>query len=111
MVAATNASVSNPNDIQELCGPKIRAATSGCQVASCNSEDQQKTNTLAEALCGPLYKINATLSSSVSSAIASASAAAIAATGGKDATNVANYPACAVSWLLLPLLPPRFRPF
>ncbi|KAL8659186.1 MAG: hypothetical protein Q9202_007248 [Teloschistes flavicans] len=97
MAAVRNSSYGDLNNIQILCGPEFRSATSGCQIASCSPGDLQTTSILSQQLCGPLYNGNATLGSSVSSAIASATAAAKAAIDGKDPTNLAVYPACAPS--------------
>ena len=55
------------------------------------------TQLLAQQLCGSLYSNNSILSSSVAAAIASATSVAAAAVNGKDVTNVASYPPCAVS--------------
>lgn len=63
---------------------------------TCNSTDYAATEVLAAQLCSPLYARNAPLSSAVSSAIAYATAAARAATDGKNASDVASLPVCAV---------------
>ena len=47
--------------------------------------------------CEPVYQRNAMLSSAVTAAIASSTPIAIEATRGKDATELKNYPQCAVS--------------
>lgn len=83
-------------DVQLLCGPAFRSFTAGCEAATCSPAEYQTTQLLAQQLCGSLYNNNATLSSSVSAAIASATAEAKAATEGKDPTNLANFPPCAV---------------
>ena len=89
------------SNLEVLCGADFRAATAGCEAASCSPADNQATQLLAQQLCGSLYNSNATLSTSVSAAIASATAAAQAATEGKDPTDLSVYPACAVSLLHL----------
>lgn len=53
---------------------------------------------LTTQFCGSLYNANATYSSEVSVAVASATALAIAATQGKDPTDLASFPECAVSF-------------
>ncbi|KAL8805250.1 MAG: hypothetical protein Q9200_005495, partial [Gallowayella weberi] len=83
------------NDLRTLCGPEIRGLTSGCQAATCDAAEQNRTNILSQQLCGSLYNANATYSSQVSVAVASATAAAIAATKGKDPLKVSDYPKCA----------------
>ncbi|KAL8805677.1 MAG: hypothetical protein Q9182_001821 [Xanthomendoza sp. 2 TL-2023] len=85
------------NDLRNLCGPEIRGLTSGCQAATCDAGEQNRTNILASQLCGSLYNANATYSSQVSVAIASSTAAAIAATRGKDPLKVSDFPKCAQS--------------
>ncbi|KAL9018167.1 MAG: hypothetical protein Q9185_004529 [Variospora sp. 1 TL-2023] len=94
-------------DIQLLCGPRFRGDQAGCQTATCSPLEYQRSQLLAQQLCGSLYSTNAVLSTSVSSAIASATAAAQAATEGKDPTDVANLPICGVSGELPCLNPQR----
>ncbi|KAL8686464.1 MAG: hypothetical protein Q9218_007088 [Villophora microphyllina] len=74
----------NPNDLSVACGVRYRSLTAGCEAATCNATDYQKTQLLAQQLCGSYYNQNATLGASVSSAIASQTAIARAATQGKD---------------------------
>ncbi|KAL9053166.1 MAG: hypothetical protein Q9206_004037 [Seirophora lacunosa] len=85
----------DPNNLNVSCGPEVRAATAGCEVATCSAGEYQGVALRAQQLCGSLYNSNATLSSSVSAAIASATAEARAATEGKDPTDLSVYPACA----------------
>ena len=54
------------------------------------------TQILAEQLCGPLYVNNSSLSSSVAAAIATATSVAVSAVSGKNVTDPASYPQCAV---------------
>lgn len=88
------------------CSPEFRAATAGCEAATCSPADYQTTQLLAQQLCGYLYQSNATLSSSVASAIASATAAAKLATEGKDPTDLSVLPPCAVRLYILPPFSP-----
>ncbi|KAL9012934.1 MAG: hypothetical protein Q9173_002340, partial [Seirophora scorigena] len=83
------------NNLNVNCGPDVRAATAGCEVATCTPAEYQGIELRAQQLCGSLYNRNATLSSSVSAAIASATAEARAATEGKDPTDLSVYPPCA----------------
>lgn len=87
----------NTSDLTVACGPRFRSLTAGCEAAICNATDYQKTQLLAQQLCGSYYKQNATLSASVASAVASQTAIAKAATEGKDPMQLSNYPACGVS--------------
>ncbi|KAI4174165.1 MAG: hypothetical protein LQ343_002500 [Gyalolechia ehrenbergii] len=82
------------SDILLACGPDFRAATAGCEAATCRPLEYQNTQLLAQQLCGSYYNSNATLSSAVTAAIASATAEAEAATDGKDPTDVSVYPPC-----------------
>ncbi|KAL9596296.1 MAG: hypothetical protein Q9219_005891 [cf. Caloplaca sp. 3 TL-2023] len=83
------------NDVRNACDADFRAATAGCEAVTCTPAEIQRTQLLAQQLCGSFYNSNPALGSSVTSAIASATAAAIAATDGKDPTDVNNLPACA----------------
>ncbi|KAL8774459.1 MAG: hypothetical protein Q9209_000832 [Squamulea sp. 1 TL-2023] len=94
---AVNLISGDTNDISVLCGPEVRGLTAGCQAATCDSDEQTRTNILSQQFCGSLYDANATYSSEVSVAVASATALANAATQGKDPADVANYPACAAA--------------
>ncbi|KAL8935510.1 MAG: hypothetical protein Q9216_005388 [Gyalolechia sp. 2 TL-2023] len=76
------------------CGADFRAATAGCEAATCTPLEYQNTQLLAQELCGSLYVRNTTLGSSVEAAIASATAEAKAATENKDPTDVSIYPPC-----------------
>ncbi|KAI4195870.1 MAG: hypothetical protein LQ350_006910 [Teloschistes chrysophthalmus] len=89
----------NTSDLTVACGPRFRSLTAGCEAAICNATDYQKTQLLAQQLCGSYYKQNATLSASVASAVASQTAIAKAATEGKDPMQLSNYPACAILYL------------
>ncbi|KAL8677853.1 MAG: hypothetical protein Q9186_005765 [Xanthomendoza sp. 1 TL-2023] len=82
-------------DLRVLCGPEIRGLTSGCQAATCDPAEQNRTNILAQQVCGSIYNANPALSSQASVAIASATALAVAATKGKDPQDVSNFPQCA----------------
>ncbi|KAL9578846.1 MAG: hypothetical protein Q9203_006942 [Teloschistes exilis] len=84
----------NTSDLTVACSARFRSLTAGCEAAICNATDYQKTQLLAQQLCGSYYNQNATLSASVESAIASQTAIAKAATQGKDPTQLSNYPAC-----------------
>ncbi|KAI4238057.1 MAG: hypothetical protein LQ352_007900 [Teloschistes flavicans] len=84
----------NPSDLTVACSANFRSLTAGCEAAICNATDYQKTQLLAQQLCGSYYNQNATLSASVASAIASQTAVAKDATGGKDPSDLSNYPAC-----------------
>ncbi|KAI4099236.1 MAG: hypothetical protein L6R37_006038 [Teloschistes peruensis] len=84
----------NPGDLTVACSARFRSLTAGCEAAICNATDYQKTQLLAQQLCGSYYNQNATLSASVESAIASQTAIAKAATQGKNPTQISNYPAC-----------------
>lgn len=94
---ATQPQVGNTSTLRTACSPLFRSLTAGCEAVTCNSTDYAATQVLAAQLCSPLYARNAPLSSAVSSAIAYATAAARAATDGKNASDVANLPVCAVS--------------
>ncbi|KAL9633248.1 MAG: hypothetical protein Q9204_003476 [Flavoplaca sp. TL-2023a] len=84
------------NDINVICGPEFSFLTAGCEAATCDADEQAQILPLEAQLCGPLYNANATLSSAVSAAEASAPAIALAATEGKDPTDLANFPECAL---------------
>ncbi|KAL8764605.1 MAG: hypothetical protein Q9194_006947 [Teloschistes cf. exilis] len=89
----------NTSDLTVACSARFRSLTAGCEAAICNATDYQKTQLLAQQLCGSYYNQNATLSASVESAIASQTAIAKAATQGKDPTQLSNYPACVILYL------------
>ena len=55
-----------------------------------------ETDALSQQVCNPVYHTNATLATAVSAAIASAVPLAVAVTAGKDVTDQANWPVCAV---------------
>ncbi len=101
--------VHNASPLRTACSPLFRSLTAGCQAVTCNAADYATSQLLAEQLCSPLASRNATLGSSVSSAVAAATDAARAATDGKNASDVASLPGCAVS--PFPVPPPSFPPF
>lgn len=73
-----------------LCGPQLRAATSACEAVSCSPLDYQKMTQLAQELCGPRYTNNTSLSATVAAAIESATASAeqaLASTGFTSSSN------------------------
>lgn len=63
-------------DLSVLCGPELRALPAACEAVSCDALDYQTMVRLAQALCGPLYKNNTSLSATVAAAIESATASA-----------------------------------
>ncbi|KAL8988198.1 MAG: hypothetical protein Q9169_008597, partial [Polycauliona sp. 2 TL-2023] len=84
------------NDPRVLCGPEFRGLTAGCQAATCDADEQELIDQLTSQVCGPFYEANATESAVVSAAVASNTAIAIAATEGKDPTDLAVFPECAL---------------
>ncbi|KAL8678695.1 MAG: hypothetical protein Q9186_004970 [Xanthomendoza sp. 1 TL-2023] len=86
---------SETGNLEILCGATFRGLTAGCLKATCNDRDYTTSQLRGQQLCGSLYKNNATLSTSVSAAIASQTAIAIAATNGKNASFMSDYPQCA----------------
>lgn len=76
-----------------VCGPEYRSQTAACEALECSPSEYQKTQLLAGKLCNRTYT-NAS-ASSVSVAIAAATANATTSAGGKDPTDLSNYPACA----------------
>lgn len=94
IAGATSNPYGDLTNLRNLCGPRFRSAEAGCQAATCNIQDYQNTQILAQQLCDPLYSGDLALGSSVTAAIASATAEAKAATEGKDPTDLSVYPPC-----------------
>lgn len=76
-----------------VCAPEYRSQTAACEALECSPAEYQTTQLLTGKLCNPTYT-NAS-ASSVSAAIAAATANATASVGGKDPTDLSNYPSCA----------------
>ena len=77
------------------CSADFLAEAVACEKVSCSTQDYNKTQTLTQQLCGPLYANGTVSASSVSAAVASSTAAAAAAVAGKDPTKSGDYPPCA----------------
>ncbi|KAL8919465.1 MAG: hypothetical protein Q9208_006750 [Pyrenodesmia sp. 3 TL-2023] len=93
----TTTLIRDKNSLVEICGLQYRTQMAVCETAICSNYDRQAGQLLAQQLCNPFYNNNnnASLGSSVSAAIVSATPIARAAASGKNAMDIANYPACA----------------
>ncbi|KAG6989783.1 hypothetical protein G7Y79_00064g094060 [Physcia stellaris] len=83
------------NTLSCQCSAEFLAQSIACEKVSCSPQDYDKTQTLTQELCGPLYANGTVSNSTVSAAVASSTAAAAAAVAGKDPTKSGDYPPCA----------------
>lgn len=82
------------SNIECTCGAAFRSASAACEEISCTTEERATVSSLAQELCGGVYRNSPSLGSSVSSAVAAAQTVA-ASIASKDPTKSANYPLCA----------------
>ncbi|KAL8648686.1 MAG: hypothetical protein Q9226_005898, partial [Calogaya cf. arnoldii] len=87
--------ITEPNNLNQICGVLYRTQTAVCEAALCPDIDRQNTQLLAQQICRPFYQNNVALGSSVIASIASATPIAQAAVAGKNATNQSIWPQCA----------------